>query len=136
MAAARHEHHHDVIADRKIGDAFADLGDDARRFMAEHHWRRARPRAVDHREIGMAEPGRHHPDEHFAAPGTIEVDLDDLQRARARIRGLSAHRPQHRRPDPHVARLRPLGDVIAPIARRGQRAAVTPSPRKTGRGLG
>ena len=118
MAAARHEHHHDVIADGEIDDPFADRRDDARGLMAEHHRRRPRPRAVDHRKVGMAETGRRDSHQHFAAAGAVEIDLDDVERPRNRVRRLRPRRPQHRRFDPH----RPAPpdrdrSVIAPIAR-------------------
>ena len=54
MAAARDEHHHDVVALLEIVDARAELLDDAGGFVAERHRGRARPVAVDHREVGMA----------------------------------------------------------------------------------
>ena len=101
MAAARHEDQHDVIADGEIGDALADFGDDSRRLVAEHHRRRTRPRAVDYRQVGMAEAGRRHAHQHFAAAGAIEVDADDLERPRGRIGSLRPCRPQHRRLDSH-----------------------------------
>ncbi len=38
MSAARHEHHHDMIADRKIVHILAELFDDSGSFMTERHW--------------------------------------------------------------------------------------------------
>ena len=57
-AAARHEDEHDVISGLQVGHPFAQSLDNPRRFVAERHWRRARPRTVDHRQIGMAEARR------------------------------------------------------------------------------
>jgi hypothetical protein len=51
MAAARHEHEDDMIALGEIVDISAGLNHHRRRFVAECHWRRPRPVAVDHREV-------------------------------------------------------------------------------------
>ena len=100
-AAARDEHQHDVIAGFEVGHAFADRLDDPRRLVAERHRRRARPRAVDHREVRMAEARRRHLHQDFAAAGGAEVELEDFERLRLGVRrgepglakngGLNAH---------------------------------------------
>ena len=81
-AAARHEDEHHVIADGEVRHALAERLDDARRLVAERHRDGARPRAVDDREIGMAEPGRPDAHQNLAAAGRGEVEFDDLQRPR------------------------------------------------------
>ena len=75
MAAARHEHHDDVVAVREVVDAGADLLDDARRLVAERHRHRPRPVAVDHRQVRVAQPGGRDLDQDLARPGRIELDL-------------------------------------------------------------
>ena len=39
-----------------------------------------RPRAVDHREVGVAEPRGAHPDQQLIGPGWVELELSDLER--------------------------------------------------------
>ena len=82
-SATRHEDEHDVVADGKIGHALAECFDDARRLVPERHRHRARPRAVDDRKIGMAEPGRLDANENLAAAGRREIEFHDLERPRA-----------------------------------------------------
>ena len=94
-AAARDEHQHDVIAGFKVGHPFADLLDDPGRLMAERHRDGPRPRAVDHREVRMAEARRRDLDQDFAAAGRSEVELHDFERLRVGRR--AAGRPGWRR---------------------------------------
>ena len=56
MAARGDEDEHHVVARFEIGHPLADFLDHARGLVTEHHRQRARPRAIDHREIGMAKP--------------------------------------------------------------------------------
>ena len=79
--ATRHEHQHDVIADRKVGHAFAERLDDARRLVAERHRHGSRPRAVDHRQIRMAEARRGDLHQNLAAAGRGEVEFGDSRAA-------------------------------------------------------
>ena len=71
-----------MIADRKVGHALAEHLDDARRFVAERHRHGPRPRAVDHRQIGMAEARRRDSHQNLAAAGRREVEFDDFERPR------------------------------------------------------
>src|SRR3546814_3694222 len=75
------EHH--LIADREIAYVGTDRKHFAGRFMAEHHRHHARARAIDHRQIGMAEPGCTHFDQQFAGTRRIEFDGLDHQRPRS-----------------------------------------------------
>ena len=54
LAAAWHEDQCDVVARLEPLGSFADLLDDAGRFVAERHRHRARAVAVDDGEVGMA----------------------------------------------------------------------------------
>jgi hypothetical protein len=58
MTATRNEHHHHMVADRKILNARSEFLHHARRLVAQHHRRRSRPVAVDHREVRMAQARR------------------------------------------------------------------------------
>ena len=79
-----------MIADGEIADAIAQRLDDAGGLVAERHRGRARTRAVDDGKVGMAETGGFDPDENLAAAGRREIEFDDLERARGRIRGRKA----------------------------------------------
>ena len=57
QAAARHEGEDDVVALADVSDSRPDGLDDAGRLVSEHDRDRARARAVDDREVGVAEPG-------------------------------------------------------------------------------
>ena len=80
MAAARHEDQRDVVADREVGDAFAQLHHLAGRLVAERHRHRPRAVAVDHRQVGMAQARGADAHQHLAAAGRREFDLLDRQR--------------------------------------------------------
>ena len=95
VAAARHEHHDDVVAALQVGDAVAERLDDSRRFVAERHRHRARPIAVDHRKIGVAQARGGDLHEHLAGTGRRELQRLDRERASLRERRLRAHRVQH-----------------------------------------
>ncbi len=80
-AAAGNEHRDHPIADGEIAHARPDLLDDSRALMAECHGHGPRPRAVHHREIGVAEPCRLDAHEHLARPRLVEPQLLDLKGA-------------------------------------------------------
>jgi hypothetical protein len=101
MAAARDEHHDDVIARREILDSRPEPLDDTGGFVPEHHRGRTRPVAVDDREIGMAQPGGGDAHEHLAWSRLGELDLADIERARLRVGALAPRRLEHRRADAH-----------------------------------
>ena len=94
VAAARHEHHHDVVADAEIVDAVAEPFDHAGGLVAEHHRRRSRTVAVDHREIGMAQPGGADLHQHLAAPGR-QARISRSKAASILRRAARAHPVQH-----------------------------------------
>ncbi len=77
-AAAYVEGEADMIARFDVVDAGTDLDDLAGAFVAEHDRRRPRAIAVDQRQIGMAEAGAAHLDQHFAFARRIEIELDDM----------------------------------------------------------
>ena len=91
VPAARHERRDDVVADLQVGDARAELLDDARALVAEHHRQRPRPVAVDHREVGMAEADRAHLQQHLARARRVELDVGDLERLRFGVGRRCAH---------------------------------------------
>ena len=68
--------------------------DNSRRLVAERHRHRTRPRAVDHRQVRMAEARRRHLHQHFAAAGGAKIELGDFERLRLGVRG---RRPGWRR---------------------------------------
>ena len=69
VAAGGHERHDHVVAGREALGALAHLDDLAGRLVPEHHRHHPRARAVDHREVGVAQPGRADADEELAGPG-------------------------------------------------------------------
>ena len=100
-AAAWDKHQHDMVPGFEVGHAIADRLDDSRRFMAERHRNGARARAVDHRQVRMAEARGRHLYEDLAAAGRGQVEFGNLERLRLRVRrreaglakngGLDAH---------------------------------------------
>ena len=120
MAAARHEHHDDVVALLEVVDAGADLLDDARRLVAERHRHRPRPVALDHRQVRVAQPRRRDLDQDLARSRRVELDRLDLQRLRLRVGRRSAHLVQHGGSDFHAfspARRRRVFSGRAPARR-------------------
>jgi hypothetical protein len=75
MSATGHEYEHHVIAALEIGDAFANLFHHPRRLVSERHWHRARPVAVNHGQIGVAQACRANPDQDFAMLRALQLDL-------------------------------------------------------------
>ena len=84
-AAARDEHQNDMVASLEVGHPVADRLDDSRGLVAERHGGGARARAVDHREVRMAEARRHHLHLDFAAARRGEIKLSDFERLRVRV---------------------------------------------------
>ncbi len=84
LAAVAEGREHDVVADGDLAHADADGLDDAGALVAEHDRRRERDRAVEHRDVGVAEPGALDADDDLAGPGLGVAQLDvvaDLQLA-------------------------------------------------------
>ena len=69
LAAGRDEGEHDRVTGREPGSAGLDHL--ACRLVAEQHRHHARPRAVDHRQVGVAQAGRADPDQQLAGPGRL-----------------------------------------------------------------
>ena len=88
---------HHVIVRRKSLHAGADVADDPGRLVAHHHRHRARARAVDDRQVGVAQPRTGHLHEHLIFAGAVEIHLLDRERARLRIRAWQLHLPKNSR---------------------------------------
>ena len=89
-AAARDEHQHDMIAGFEVGHALAHVLDDRRCLVAERHRDGPWPRAVDHRQVRMAQARRCDLDQEFAAAGGAKVELGDFERLRVGVGRLKA----------------------------------------------
>ena len=122
MPACGNEGEHHVVAGRELVDALADRLDLARGLVAERHRHHPRPRAIDHREVGVAEPGGADPDQELAGSRRVELDLDHLERARLGVGGRGAHLPQDRRTRPHPAHHEAL-EALTKRRRNRRRAA-------------
>src|SRR6185437_6971916 len=99
----RDEGEDDVVALAHVEHARADLLDDAGRLVTERHRDRARARAVDHRQVGVADARRHDPHEQLARAGRFQLELLDAQRHRLDVRRGCAERAEDSCLDPHRA---------------------------------
>ena len=93
-AAVRDERADDVVTGGDPGDARADLLDDPRALVAEHHRQPRREVTVHDVQVGVAQPRMGVADQHLPRLGAVEVELLDLDRL-ARLdddRGLGLHR--------------------------------------------
>ena len=84
-AAPGQERHHHPLAGGQVVDAVPDPDNPARGLVSEQHRHRARPDAVDHGEVGVAESGRLDTDENLSLAGLLQVELDDLEGSGQRI---------------------------------------------------
>ena len=91
--AVRDGRQHDVVADRDERHALADLLDDARALVAEHRRRRPRDGAVEHRDVGVAEPRRDEPHQDLARPRVAHGQLV----GELRLPVAHVHDPSHAR---------------------------------------
>ena len=64
-----------MVARRDVGDPLPDLLDDPGALVPEHGGERARDRAVDDGQVGVAYPGRRHPYQHLAHLRRREVHV-------------------------------------------------------------
>ena len=64
-------------------------------LVAEQHRHHPRPRAVDHGQVRVAQPGRPDPDQQLTRSGRGQLDLFDPQRPRLGVRAGQAHLPQY-----------------------------------------
>ena len=101
FAAGGDEGEDDVIAGRERVHARAGRDDLAGSLVAERHRHHPRPRAVDDREVGVAEAGGADPDEELARPRRVELELGDLERPRLGVGPLGAHLAEDGAPDLH-----------------------------------
>ena len=67
-----------MVADLHVVHARAHFDDLAGAFVAQHDRHRARPVAVDQRQVGVAEATAAHLDQDFALARRIEIDLDHV----------------------------------------------------------
>ncbi len=100
-AAPRQKGHDDALPDGHVGDGGAGLLDDARRLVSEQHRHRAHPVAVDHRQVGMAQPCGLDADQQFGVAGRREVELADGERPRFGVRPGPSDLFEHSAADPH-----------------------------------
>ena len=80
-----------MVAGGEAADALAGLEHFAGGLVPEHHRHHPRARAVDHREVGVAEAGGAYLDQELAGAGRIELELGDLERPRLGVRGRQPH---------------------------------------------
>ena len=80
-----------MVAGGEPADALAGLEHLAGGLVPEHHRHHPRARAVDHREVGMAEAGRADLDQKLAGTRGIELELGDLERPRLGVRRRQPH---------------------------------------------
>ena len=109
----------------------ADLDDLARRLVAEHHRHHARARAVDDREVGVAEAGGADAHQELARPGPGQVELDDLERARLARRAPAAPSPCSTAPRTFMLPPRRRAARAPRAAAAGSRAAAASRGRRT-----
>src|SRR5262249_19725962 len=91
-----------MVARLRVGHVLADGFDDACGLVAQHDRKGARVLALHEMQIAVAQPGRHRAHEHLAWAGGVDLDLVDLELARALTQNGCAHcRPPSRwGPDP------------------------------------
>src|SRR3989442_1045014 len=90
-AAVRERREDDRVALLDGRDPGADGLDDARALVAEDDRRRVRDRAVDHAQVGVAEPGRLDRDADLAGAGVLDAHVLDRDRAPAPVIHGRAH---------------------------------------------
>ena len=78
-----------------VADAEADLDHLAGALVAHDQRHRARPGAVHHAEIGMAEPAARDLDQQFAGAGWVQLDLFDADRPAFRVGSRRIGAAQH-----------------------------------------
>jgi hypothetical protein len=78
--AAERERHDDVVADREVGHAVADLLHDASTLMAQDTGQGEGDQALTRAEVGVAEPGGEDADQHLVALRTLDLDLLEHER--------------------------------------------------------
>ena len=77
--AVRPEREDDVVAGLHVGDARADLLDDARRLVAEHHGKRRRPVAVHDVPVAVADARGLHLHAGLAGARALLGQVHDLE---------------------------------------------------------
>ena len=109
MAAARHESGDHMVTDEEIGDTGSECFDPTGTFVAEHHGQRSRSVAVDHREIGVAEPRRTDAQQHLPGARRREFELHDLERTGFGIGCRDSHPGEQGGAHLHAVTLSPAG---------------------------
>jgi hypothetical protein len=94
VATVRKPGEEDVVSGDEVGDARANLLDNASSFVPEDDRERGRMDALDDMEIGVADTTRRHANEHLARLRRIELELFDDQRLLELV--------QDRRPNGHA----------------------------------
>jgi hypothetical protein len=77
-AAAGDERGDDVIARLQVGDADADLFDDAGPFVPRAERHRSRVGSCQHVDVAVAQAAGHVAHEHLVLLGLVDIDVDDL----------------------------------------------------------
>src|SRR5579859_2064096 len=91
VAAARHEYHHDVVADLEVIDVTAQPLHDAGGLVAQRHRHRSRSVAVDDREVRVTETGGDDLHQNLAGAGGIQVHSLNGQGSAFRERNRRTH---------------------------------------------
>ena len=83
-----------MIADGEIGHTLAERRDHARRLVSKRHRHGARPRAVDHRQVGMAQARGRDLHQNLPAAGGRELQLHHVERLRLGVGRRQADCPE------------------------------------------
>jgi len=116
VAATGEERHDDALPHPKVRHARAELGHATARLMAEQHGDGTRSVAVDDRQVGVADPGGFHLDQHLSGVGALELQLPDGQWSRLRPGPGTTDLLEHRSGDDH-------GRTLSAVSRSSRTAA-------------
>lgn len=101
--------------------------------MAEQHGHRAGTRAVDDREVAVAQARGLDADEQLARAGRVELEFDQFERPRLRERALGVDRPQHRAADAHQLPSQPWTEPSGLASRTTSVQSLPPKPSSSSR---
>src|SRR5262245_26685734 len=90
-AAGWNEREHDMIPRLQVRHPVAALLNFAGRLMPQHHGHWPRSIGIDHRKIGMTQPGSLDLDQQLSRPRWIKADFLNLQWLRNRVRAGQPH---------------------------------------------
>jgi hypothetical protein len=119
LAAAGEEDGGDLLSRLQVRDVRAHLFDHSGGLVPQEHGYGARPVAVHHGEVGVAEAGGAHADEDLVRPGSIELQCLQLQRLGLRVGPGAADLCEHCAGDLHGFSSATLGEVPAVPPRAG-----------------